>query len=89
MEWELPPGSKGGAIRVQIKGFHTLHLFRVQVFQGDDVITESEPVKVEVDSVSLPYPDTVTDRDAQLRYDSFASYPPQTFANTKSGKMCK
>lgn len=56
----------------------------VQVFQGDELITEPEPVRVSMDSISLPYPDEVQDRDAQLRYDSYAAYPPETFANIKA-----
>lgn len=27
----------------------------------------------------LPYPDFVNDGDAQIRYDTYASYPPQLF----------
>ena len=40
----------------------------------------------------LPYPDFITDGDAQMRYDTFASYPPQVFKSqiaTKSQKNLK
>mmetsp|Transcript_23164 Transcript_23164/g.33959 ORF Transcript_23164/g.33959 Transcript_23164/m.33959 type:complete len:1078 (-) Transcript_23164:146-3379(-) len=83
--WELPPDSKGGAIRVQIRGFHTLCLSKFQAFQGDILLTDSQPVQLS-DSDSLPYPDDVTNLDEQIRYDSTAAYPPHTFKKCKAIK---
>lgn len=101
IEYVFPPNSIGGAIRIQLEGFQTLHIFRLQVplsflltltplrqaFQGDQIIIEPPPLVQRQTSPdgfdNLPYPDFVTDGDAQIRYDTFAAYPPRTF-KTKS-----
>lgn len=39
----------------------------------------------------LPYPEFIRDGDAQIRYDTYAAYPPETFKTIKSqnGKKTK
>jgi hypothetical protein len=59
------------------------------VFQGDQIIVEPPPMVFpseldEGSTADLPYPDYITDGDAQIRYDTFAAYPPHTFKANKS-----
>ena len=37
IDWQMPSNVVGGAFRVQLRGFHSLHLFRFQTYQGDQV----------------------------------------------------
>lgn len=118
IDYVFPSQSIGGAIRLQLEGLQTLHLFKFQVyiriyfliyiiiyiiflifiqaFQGDQILIEPPPMNFTSSNglpSDLPYPDFINDGDAQIRYDTFASYPPQLFKSQsgtnklqKSGK---
>lgn len=42
VRWELPPDSVCVAIRVQLRGIHTLHIHHFQAFQGDQLVPYDE-----------------------------------------------
>lgn len=42
LSWELPVHSKCYALRIQLKGIHTLALSHVQALQGDDIVLSNE-----------------------------------------------
>ena len=99
IEWEMPANLVGGALRVQLRGFHTLHLFRVQAFQGDTMHADNlqsashvgkdgdETIDFLKSQLSLEIGeegfDTLLAAEDKRRFNSYASYHPDTFKNTQ------
>jgi hypothetical protein len=94
IEWEMPGNAVGGALRVQLRGFHTLHLYRFQAYQGDHIHADNlqkddentfmkSQLSLEIGEGGF---DTLMAAEDKRRFNSYASYHPDTFKNTKAYK---
>ena len=95
VEWNMSGNLVGGALRVQLRGLHTLHLYRFQAYQGDEIHPDSLEREDERDfmksQLSLEIGeegfDTLMAAEDKRRFNSYASYHPDTFKNTQVYKQ--
>jgi len=85
--WTLPPGSECVAIRVQLKGVHTLQMMEFKAYLGDNFVTHNEDASMQVTKDSYATLSPTKIRDNMVMMLSPLKKREKTTANAK--KMVK